>query len=116
MILYKLRIALASIILALAAVSAAADSASARARGGGSFQQIVGSEPTSISGLRRAIVLLYGATPVLAGPVRQTEVIAGNGQSRSAIEQRGHLACLPACSDGSPRAVFRDRRGVQQPT
>ncbi len=116
MTVYKLRIALASIILALAAVSAAADSASARARGGGCFQQIVGSELTSISGLRRAIMMLYGATPVLAGPVGQTEGIAGNGQGRSAIEPRVHLACLPACSDGSPRAVFRDRRRAQQPT
>jgi hypothetical protein len=69
--LYKLRIALASTTLALAAVSATADSASAGASGGGSFRQIVGSEPTSISGLRRAIMMLYGATPVLARPFGQ---------------------------------------------
>jgi hypothetical protein len=75
--LYKLRIALASTILALAAVSATADSASAGASGGGCFQQIVGSEPTSISGLRRAIMMLYGATPVLAGPFGQAGGIAG---------------------------------------
>jgi hypothetical protein len=59
--LYKLRIALASTILALAAVSATANSASARPRDGDSFQRIVGSEPTSFSGLRRAIMIRFSS-------------------------------------------------------
>jgi hypothetical protein len=115
MTLYKLRIALASTILALAAVSATADSASARSGAGSSSHQIVGSKPTSISGLRRAIMMLYGAAPVLAGPVGQTEGIAGNRQGRSAIEPRVQLACLPIRSDGSWRAVPRDHRRPQPP-